>query len=362
MALPRWSAGGAVSSVQPAVVRVGPGRGLVIRRGDLVAVVEPADRGTIEQLAPEGLARAIEQAGPDAAFVAVASLRLGGASAATLQVRGGVTCTIGRAGTAGDVVRGVDGARTIDVPDDVVSIVLALDTAAGAADPHTDLGDGVVAGAVAEVVFASPEPATALTPPVAGLVPTPLPPPQPRVNLLADPLDAAEVRDPLPVAGGSDAPARQAVLVRGLACNVGHVNRLDATYCSSCGRRLQGTVNLVEGPRPSLGTLIFDDGTAYGLDGGYVVGRDPGGAAEVTAGTARTIALADPGRTLSRVHAEFRLDGWDVVLVDRGSANGTFLAEPGATEWTRVAPDTPVVLAGGSTVALGRRTLVFQQR
>lgn len=362
MALPRWTAGGAVSDVQPTVVRVGPGRGLVIRRGDLVAVVEPADRGTIGQLAPEGIARALEQAGPDARFVAVASLRLGGVNGSTLEVRGGVTCTIGRAETAGDVVRGVEGARTIDVPDDVVTVVLALDSAAGSADPHTDLGDGVVAGAVAEVVFSSAEPATALTPPVAGLVPMLLPPPAPRVNLLAEPLDAAEARPPLPVAGGSDASARPPVLVRGLACNVGHVNRLDARYCSSCGRRLQGTVNLVEGPRPSLGTLIFDDGTAYGLDGGYVVGRDPGGAAEVTAGTARAIALADPGRTLSRVHAEFRLVGWDVVLVDRGAANGTFVAEPGAAAWTRLAPDTPVVLVGGSSVALGRRTLVFHQR
>ena len=40
--------------------------------------------------------------------------------------------------------------------------------------------------------------------------------------------------------------------------------------------------------------------------------------------------VVDQTGGVSRHHAEIRLEGWDVVLVDIGSANGTLVAAPGA--------------------------------
>jgi len=67
----------------------------------------------------------------------------------------------------------------------------------------------------------------------------------------------------------------------------------------------------------------------------------------------------DAERSLSRVHAEIRLDGWDVMLVDRGSANGTFIANPDGS-WQRLAADRPERIEPGQRLAFGRRTALFE--
>ena len=45
--------------------------------------------------------------------------------------------------------------------------------------------------------------------------------------------------------------------------------------------------------------------------------------------------LPDVKKAISRVHARIRLDGWNVTVADAGSANGTFVAQPGDQSWTR---------------------------
>lgn len=67
-------------------------------------------------------------------------------------------------------------------------------------------------------------------------------------------------------------------------------------------------------------------------------------------GTDCDLRLVDPG--VSRHHAELRLEDDEVVLVDLGSTNGTFVNGQ---------PVRRVVLGDGTRVTLGRTTLVFRR-
>ena len=67
-------------------------------------------------------------------------------------------------------------------------------------------------------------------------------------------------------------------------------------------------------------------------------------------GTDCDLRMVDPG--VSRHHAELRVEDGQVVLVDLGSTNGTFVNGQ---------PVRRVVLTDGTNVTLGRTTLVFHQ-
>src|ERR1700678_3685384 len=67
-------------------------------------------------------------------------------------------------------------------------------------------------------------------------------------------------------------------------------------------------------------------------------------------GTDCDLRLVDPG--VSRHHAELRVENDQVVLVDRGSTNGTFVNGQ---------PVRRVALSDGTHISLGRTTLVFRQ-
>ena len=63
--------------------------------------------------------------------------------------------------------------------------------------------------------------------------------------------------------------------------------------------------------------------------------------------------MPDPEQVLSKVHAEIRLDNWDVYVVDRNSRNATFVTLPGQPaqrltggEPLRIVPGTTIDLAG----------------
>jgi hypothetical protein len=246
------------------------------------------------------------------------------------------------------------------------SLLLSLD-GASPVDPLSDLGEGVVSAAGVDLsptgAPAPPPAAAPAAPPVeAAPAAVPLePPPTAAVPVadfetfsLAAPSEEASV--PEQQAGQPDVP----VVVRGITCARGHFNDPTSIYCAICGiSMVQQTHNLVDGPRPPLGVLVLDDGSVYGLSQPYVLGREPEQAPEVQAGEARPLALEDPAVTMSRVHAKVQLVDWSVVLVDAGSANGTFVAAPGETEWTRLPSGGQAVLLPGTKVALGGRTLVF---
>ncbi len=183
----------------------------------------------------------------------------------------------------------------------------------------------------------------------------------PAPELTVDP--AAEGTPPgeplAPVAAPPVASSGGAV-VSGVRCARGHFNHPAAQDCLRCGLDLAGNQGQVSGTRPSLGVLIRDDSVVFGLDAGYVLGTTPERDPTVTGGLARPLRLAGPAaEEISPTHAELRLIGWDVAVVDRGSAYGTFVLRPGEDQWARLPPYQAHVLAPGSHVACGQRIVTY---
>ncbi|MFC8043174.1 FHA domain-containing protein [Nocardia sp. NPDC057353] len=172
------------------------------------------------------------------------------------------------------------------------------------------------------------------------------------------PSAADAVRDPAP-------PARTAapvggVVVQGFPCPRRHLNDPRVGYCAVCGLSMDHPGrSLTDGLRPPLGILLLDDGQPLVLDGDLVLGREPEHHEAVAARGARPVRIPDPSGGMSRAHAEIRLLGWDVTVVDGGSTNGTHLRAAGHHEWTRAVPGRPMPLAPGTQLLLGGRVLTF---
>lgn len=163
-------------------------------------------------------------------------------------------------------------------------------------------------------------------------------------------------REPLPV-GGPVAPT-SGVTVKGIVCGRGHFNDPVALSCSTCGISIaQDTRILQDGIRPSLGTLVLDDGTAFGLDADHLVGSAPQPESEVTGAGVRPVPVTDPTAQVAPVHAEVRLVDWDVVLVARAP---TLVLAAGGQQWSPAPPGQPTPLPAGATVAVGQRTFVVE--
>lgn len=219
-------------------------------------------------------------------------------------------------------------------------------------DPRLDLRAGVVAGG--GIVLTVPEPAERAEPKSRAE-----PAPVRDAVLLGGP--PVEPRAPLPV-DAPVAPSRPETgpLVRGIECKRGHFNPPLALFCSACGMAMvHATHHTVQAPRPPLGRLILDDGSAFDLDADYMIGRQPRREPAVTEGRMRPLTLATDDRTVSRVHAAVRLDGWDVILTGR-SRNGTYVRFPGSTEWVRLSNDEQIAVRPGSHVRIGRHEIVFE--
>lgn len=155
-------------------------------------------------------------------------------------------------------------------------------------------------------------------------------------------------------------PATDAVMVGGTFCSRRHFNDPDALYCGVCGiGMVQQTRHVVQGARPPLGVLVLDDGLTYVLDEDYVIGREPGYDDDVREGRALALAVEDPDGGISRAHAAVRLRGWEVIVCDKGSVNGTYVAPPGESVWTPLTPFQPVTIQPGTRVQVGRRTFVY---
>jgi hypothetical protein len=193
------------------------------------------------------------------------------------------------------------------------------------------------------------------------------------VNLLAPMPEAQpEERTPLPVAAplapaapdvapAAHEAADDSVQVLGVYCKNGHFDDPAARYCAICGIGMaQQTLIPRLGPRPPLGVLVLDDGSIFSLDRDYVIGREPQRDTDVQNGSARPMRIEDPYGQLSRVHLRIHLEGWQVEVVDLGSANGTGIWRPGDTQWTRVPPNTRIPIRPGTQVGFGRNQLRFE--
>ncbi|WP_156743422.1 FHA domain-containing protein [Occultella aeris] len=204
-------------------------------------------------------------------------------------------------------------------------------------------------------------PAAALAPPRLSELIQDGPPEPPRAPLppaAPAPRQTAQQKAAEKAAGVKERPQDY---VQGFRCSRKHLNDPRVSFCRVCGIRMdQMTGVLVEERRPPLGLLVLDVGATFVLDDNYVLGRNPESDAAVREGTLRPVRLDDTSGALSRVHAEIRLSGWDVVLIDRGSANGTYVAATDEQSWQRLAPNQHFVLTPGTHVRVGQRTFTFE--
>jgi hypothetical protein len=106
--------------------------------------------------------------------------------------------------------------------------------------------------------------------------------------------------------------------------------------------------------------LVLDDGSIFSLETDYVIGRDPSRDERVAAGTARPLRLDDSKGLISRTHVQIRLEGWQVQVVDLGSANGTGIWGPGEPAWRPAPRLTPVTIRPGTQVGFGQRQLRYE--
>lgn len=167
-----------------------------------------------------------------------------------------------------------------------------------------------------------------------------------------------EARPPLPAGFGPDRSIPGAPVVGGVLCAREHLNRSGMRVCVRCAAPVPtDNTYTVTGTRPPLGCLVSDDGTLWRLDSPFVVGSNPTADPTVRGGIARPLALE--GSEMSPAHAEIRLSGWDVEVVDRSSGGGTFVFEPGAQSWERLRPYEPWALRPGTHVAFGQRIVTF---
>jgi hypothetical protein len=150
-------------------------------------------------------------------------------------------------------------------------------------------------------------------------------------------------------------------MVDGVSCSRGHFNDPRARYCYVCGIAMfQASVVLTKGRRPSLGVLVFGEGSTAALDRTLVVGREPETHPDVIGRRANALPIQDATQSVSRVHALVRLDGWDAHAVDLGSTNGTFVWQTVTQQWLRLIPNQAHRLEPGARVAFGKVTCIFE--
>lgn len=101
----------------------------------------------------------------------------------------------------------------------------------------------------------------------------------------------------------------------------------------------------------TVGVLATPDGASYPLDRGYAIGRSPLADDAVQKAIASPIVVPyDP--YVSRVHAYVTVDRGAVFVRDASTAAGTFIAAPGAPEWTQIST-TPTKLEPGWSLRVG---------
>jgi hypothetical protein len=214
-----------------------------------------------------------------------------------------------RAIVDGTEVPGVDAATWVDrliaAPFEQIAVTLSPGGPVEP-DPRSDLREGLVRGAglvltPGDDVARGAEPATGSEPAVQRDDPRPLPPPPPPVSMPAAP-------------GAGE------------------------------------TVELHD----IITELRSDDGSRIPLDRSYVFGREPQLDPSVANGDASPIRLADPEHLISRVQAYVSVGPDGLMIRDARSANGTFIAGPGATDWTPLS-GAPARLPLGWSVRMGRR-------
>ncbi len=113
-------------------------------------------------------------------------------------------------------------------------------------------------------------------------------------------------------------------------------------------------------PRPSLGRLQFDDGELIELDRELLIGRNPDRDTDPDRAALRRVkALGDK---VSRSHLQVRFRGWDVLVEDCGSTNGTFVVPHPGGQVAGLEPGRPQLVEPAAVVYFGSRSFTVLGR
>jgi len=153
-------------------------------------------------------------------------------------------------------------------------------------------------------------------------------------------------------APGNDAAQEStaAVMVHAVRCPSGHPNPPHAAVCRVClgpvDDREQETM-----PRPPLGVLRFSTGDEQPIIRPMLIGRAPKVDGMFRDELPALIVVPSTTKEVSATHVEIRLEGWQVLVVDRQSTNGTSIRLPGR-EPQRLHPGEPFPVAPGTVISL----------
>ncbi len=194
-------------------------------------------------------------------------------------------------------------------------------------------------------------PVTAPSPPAASTPPSDVDP-----DVTLPPPDVGELLEDLGRATGGRSSLLDAKL-----CSRQHANPPTVATCAICGELLPpGTSSVVHVARPRLGALRLDDGTVVPLDHELLIGRNP--ARDETPERSSLERVRVPGDKVSRSHLAVRFQGWDVVVADCGSTNGTFIVPHPGGQVMALDADRPQLVEPGATVYFGSRSFTVLGR
>jgi len=109
---------------------------------------------------------------------------------------------------------------------------------------------------------------------------------------------------------------------------------------------------------PSPGRLVLDDGSSAALERTCVLGSAPHASPAVQTGAANPLTVTGAG--VAQVHAAVHVERGQVAVRDLGAAT-TYVLAPGAPNWTSLVPNQVTPLAPGTRIALGQRTITYEQ-
>lgn len=160
--------------------------------------------------------------------------------------------------------------------------------------------------------------AMSTAPPVIPPPPAPPPPPGPSAPPAPPP--------PPPPAPGTEPPAPVGPHVWAVVCPSGHWSSPSEERCRVCGTVLPPQQPQPI-PRPPLGRLVLSGGGSVVLDRTVLLGRAPTSDEQAAALRPHLVRLT--ASEVSRLHCEVVVDGWQVLVRDLGSTNGTAITRVG---------------------------------
>jgi hypothetical protein len=161
----------------------------------------------------------------------------------------------------------------------------------------------------------------------------------------AEPVDAGPTSVPSP----DDSLQDSAILA--VLCQNRHANPPSSMSCRVCGRPLGSRVpQFVAGP--ILAVLRASDGSTAEVDRPVLIGRAPS-PDRSSSRSPRLMTVPSANHDISRTHVEVAPEGWQIVVTDLNSTNGTVLTRRGAVDRQQLVPGEPVPVQLGSVIELG---------